>query len=108
MRGRHTIENTLTYSWYLPMDAEASQNLLQIGAVCCETLCDGVCATGPVPTNKHWRIVFMVGIQDMTVKPAAAAIRDCRRSKLQNSVAPNSKAKATCRVSKERQSVGTP
>ena len=34
----------------------------------------------------------------MTVNPAAAAMRDCRRSKLQNSVAPNSKAKATCRV----------
>ena len=28
----------------------------------------------------------------MTVNPAAAAMRDCRRSKLQNSVAPNSKA----------------
>jgi hypothetical protein len=38
----------------------------------------------------------------MTAKPAAAAMRDCRRSKVQNSVAPSSKARATCRISNER------
>ncbi len=63
---------------------------------------------GAAPTNKHWVLFFMEANQEMTFRPAAAAMRDWRRSKVQNPVAPSSNARATCSVSNERHRVPTP
>ncbi len=44
----------------------------------------------------------------ITCNPTAVAILACRASNVQNSVAPRAAAKATCRVSRDRQSVDAP